>query len=143
MSSLMFSNMRDEPVLPSTIYTNIQVSWDDILRKALAKQSENRPIGEGVRPSGQGRATPLTSEAEPRCSALHYKGAAACPKLRENPDWNSGSSTRVWIPSLVAVVVFQDFGTRCDVILLSPSAISRDDVHFFEGQARFLLGPEL
>lgn len=42
MSFLMFSIMKDEPPLPSTLDTKIDVSWDAILEKALAKEPENR-----------------------------------------------------------------------------------------------------
>jgi serine/threonine-protein kinase len=42
MSSLMFSIMKDEPPQPSTLDTKIDVAWDTILRKALAKEAEGR-----------------------------------------------------------------------------------------------------
>jgi serine/threonine-protein kinase len=42
MSSLMFAIMKDEPAQPSTIDAKIQVGWDAVLRKALAKDPGER-----------------------------------------------------------------------------------------------------
>ena len=42
MSSLIFAITREEPPQPSTVDTNIHPAWDPILKKALAKDREDR-----------------------------------------------------------------------------------------------------
>ncbi len=42
MSALMMAIMKGDPAPPSTIDTKIHASWDEILRKALAKKPEER-----------------------------------------------------------------------------------------------------
>jgi serine/threonine-protein kinase len=42
MPSLMFAIMKDEPPPPSTVDPNISPTWDEILKKALAKNRDER-----------------------------------------------------------------------------------------------------
>jgi serine/threonine-protein kinase len=42
MSALMFAIMKDDPAHPSTLDAKLHAGWDDVLRKALAKELENR-----------------------------------------------------------------------------------------------------
>jgi len=42
MSSVMFAVMKADPAPPSTIDSKIDTAWDEILRKALAKEPEGR-----------------------------------------------------------------------------------------------------
>ena len=42
MPSLIFAITREEPPQPSTVDTNIHPAWDPILKKALAKDREDR-----------------------------------------------------------------------------------------------------
>jgi CHASE2 domain-containing sensor protein/tRNA A-37 threonylcarbamoyl transferase component Bud32 len=42
MSALMFAIMKDDPTQPSALDTKISATWDEILRKALAKEPDAR-----------------------------------------------------------------------------------------------------
>ncbi len=42
MSALMFAIMKDDPAQPSALDAKLHTGWDEVLRKALAKEPENR-----------------------------------------------------------------------------------------------------